>query len=97
MNKQPNPDRALFHFILRAQQIAQQDGRSEKGYAMLMVSMISIALFSMLAAYMTMTNLNKSSTSAYVDGTNTFYVAESGLNRRAQQLRDKFLIHYLVV
>jgi hypothetical protein len=95
MNKQPNPDRALFHFILRAQQIAQQDGRSEKGYAMLMVSMISIALFSMLAAYMTMTNLNKSSTSAYVDGTNTFYVAESGLNRRAQQLRDKFLNYSL--
>jgi hypothetical protein len=95
MNKQPNPDRALLHFILRAQQIAQQDGRSDKGYAMLMVSMISIALFSMLAAYMTMTNLNKSSTSAYVDGTNTFYVAESGLNRRAQQLREKFLNYSL--
>jgi hypothetical protein len=95
MSKQPNPDRALLHFILRAQQIAQQDGRSEKGYAMLMVSMISIAMLSMLAAYMTMTNLNKSSTSAYVDGTNTFYVAESGLNQRAQQLRDQFINYSL--
>lgn len=95
MNKKPNPDRALIHFMLRAQQIARQDGRSDQGYAMLLVSMISIALFSMLAAYMTMTNLNKSSTSAYVDGTNTFYVAESGLNRRAQELREKFLNYSL--
>jgi hypothetical protein len=95
MSKQPKPDRALLHFILRAQQIAQQDGRSDKGYAMLMVSMISIAMLSMLAAYMTMTNLNKSSTSAYVDGTNTFYVAESGLNQRAQQLRDRFINYSL--
>jgi hypothetical protein len=44
----------------------------------------------MLAAYMTMTNLSKSSTNAYVDGTNTFYAAESGLNKRAQEFRQKF-------
>jgi hypothetical protein len=91
MNKQPNPDRSLIHFMLRAQQIAQQGGRSDRGYAMLIVSLVSIAMFSMLAAYMTMTNLSKSSTNAYVDGTNTFYAAESGLNRRAQQVRDKFV------
>jgi hypothetical protein len=76
--------------MLRAQQIAQ-DRRSDKGYAMLMTSMITIAMFSMLAAYMTMTNLSKSSTNAYVDGTNTFYAAESGLNKRAEQLRQKFV------
>jgi Tfp pilus assembly protein PilX len=91
MNKQPNPDRSLLHFMLRAQQIAQQDGRSDRGYAMLIVSLVSIAMFSMLAAYMTITNLSKSSTNAYVDGTNTFYAAESGLNKRAQQVRDKFV------
>jgi Tfp pilus assembly protein PilX len=91
MNKQPNPDRSLIHFMLRAQQIAQQGGRSDRGYAMLIVSLVSIAMFSMLAAYMTMTNLSKSSTNAYVDGTNTFYAAESGLNKRAQQVRDKFV------
>jgi hypothetical protein len=95
MNKKPKPDRALLHFILRAQQIAQQDERSDKGYAMVLVSMISIAMLSMLAAYLTISNLNKSSTSAYVDGTNTFYVAESGLNQRAQQLRDKFVNYSL--
>jgi hypothetical protein len=43
-----------------------------------------------LVAYMTMSNLTKSSTNAYIDGTNTFYAAESGLNRRAEQLRQKF-------
>jgi Tfp pilus assembly protein PilX len=91
MNKQPNPDRSLLHFLLRAQQIAQQDGRSDRGYAMLIVSLVSIAMFSMLAAYMTMTNLSKSSTNAYVDGTNTFYAAESGLNKRVQQVREKFV------
>ncbi len=90
MNNKPNPDRSLLHFMLRAQQIAQQDGRSDKGYAMLIVSFISIAMFSMLAAYTTLTNLSKSSTNAYVDGTNSFYVAESGLNKRANELRQKF-------
>jgi hypothetical protein len=95
MNKKLNPDRALLYFMLRAQQIAQQDERSDKGYAMVMVSMLSIALLSMLAAYLTITGLNKSSTSAYVDGTNTFYVAESGLNQRAQQLRDRFINYSL--
>jgi hypothetical protein len=91
MNKKPNLDRALIHYMLRAQQIARQDGRSDRGYAMLIVSLVSIAMFSMLAAYMTMTNLSKSSTNAYVDGTNTFYAAEFGLNKRAQQVREKFI------
>ncbi|WP_373540225.1 hypothetical protein [Chamaesiphon sp.] len=91
MNNKPNPDRALLHLMLRAQQIARQDGRSDKGYAMMIVSIVSIAMFSMLAAYTTITNLSKSSTKAYVDGTNTFYVAESGLNRRASEIREKFV------
>jgi hypothetical protein len=91
MNNKPNPDRSFIHFMLRAQQLSQQDTRSDKGYAMMMTSIVSIAMFSMLAAYMTMTNLSKSSTNAYVDGTNTFYTAESGLNRRAEQLRQRFI------
>ncbi len=57
----------------------------------MIVSIITIAMFSLLAVYMTMTNLTKSSTNAYIDGTNTFYAAESGLNRRADQLRQKFV------
>jgi Tfp pilus assembly protein PilX len=90
MNKNHNTNQTLIQFILRAQQLARRDAKSERGYAMLMTSMISIAMLSMLAAYMTMTNLSKSSTNAYVDGTNTFYAAESGLNKRAQEFRQKF-------
>ncbi len=90
MNKKPNFDRSFLQFLLRAQQVAQQDSRSDRGYAMLMTSMISIAMLSLLAAYVTMSNMSKSSTDAYVDGTNTFYAAESGLNRRAQQFRERF-------
>jgi hypothetical protein len=94
MNKQQNPNQKLIQFMLRAQRLSRHDA-SDKGYAMMMTSLISIAMFSMLAAYMTMTNLSKSSTNAYVDGTNTFYVAESGLNKRAQELREKFTVSLL--
>jgi hypothetical protein len=92
MNKQPNPNnRSLVYFMLRAQRIAQQDPRSDQGYAMMLTAIVSILLFSLLTAYMTITNLSKSSTNAYVDGTNTFYAAESGLNTRAEQMRQKFI------
>ncbi|WP_310422469.1 hypothetical protein [Chamaesiphon sp. VAR_48_metabat_135_sub] len=93
MNKQPNPNKSatLFQFMLRAQQIAHQEQGTDKGYAMMMTSLLSIVLFSLLAAYMTMTNMSKASTNAYVDGSNTFYASESGLNRRAEQLRQKFV------
>jgi hypothetical protein len=90
MNKQQNT-KTLFHFMLRAQQIAQQEQESDKGYAMMMTSLLSIVMFSLLAAYMTMTNLSKSSTAAYLNGNNTFYAAESGLNRRAQSVREIFV------
>jgi hypothetical protein len=77
--------------MLRAQHLARQDARSDRGSAMLIASIVTILLFSMLGAFMTMTNLNKSATNAYIDGNNTFYAAESGLNRRASQVRDKFV------
>jgi hypothetical protein len=81
----------LIQFILRAQQIAQQDPHQENGYAMVIVSIVSVVMFSMMGAYLLVTNISKSSTNAYVDGTNTFYAAESGLNKRADQLRQKFV------
>jgi Tfp pilus assembly protein PilX len=77
--------------MLRAQHLARQDARSDRGSAMLIASIVTILLFSMLGAFMTMTNLNKSATNAYIDGNNTFYAAESGLNRRASQIRDNFV------
>jgi Tfp pilus assembly protein PilX len=92
MNKQQNPNnRSLVYFLLQTKQIGQQDSRSDQGYAMMLTAIVSILLFSLLTAYMTISNLSKSSTNAYVDGTNTFYAAESGLNGRAEQLRQKFI------
>jgi Tfp pilus assembly protein PilX len=91
MNKQKNSNLTFVQFLLKAQYLAQEETRSDKGYAMMMTSIISIVMLSTLAAYMTMTNLSKSSTNAYVDGTNTFYAAESGLNKRASILYEKFV------
>ncbi len=80
----------LVQFMLRAQQIARRDAAAQQGYGMMTVSIVSVLMFSMLAACLIVTNLSKSSTDAYVDGNNSFYVAESGLNKRASELREIF-------
>jgi hypothetical protein len=92
MNKQMKPDRTLLQFMLRAQQqLARQNAQSsDKGYVMMLTSIITILLFSMLGAYLTMTNLNKSAVAAYADSNNTFYAAESALNKRAALVAAKF-------
>ena len=91
MNQPQNPNQKLLQLMLRVQDLMQQDSQSDRGYAMMIVSIISLFMLSLLSAYMTTTNLTKSSTDAYVDSTNAFYVAESGLNKRAQELREKFV------
>jgi hypothetical protein len=99
MIKQQHPNQQLIQLVLRAQMLAQQDarmhsqmaGHSEQGYAMVMISIVSVVLFSLLAASLTITNISKLSTDAYVNANSTFYAAESGLNRRAQDLRSKFV------
>ncbi len=92
MNKQMKPDQSLLQFMLRAQQqLARQNAQSsDKGYVMMLTSIITILLFSMLGAYLTMTNLNKSAVAAYADTNNTFYAAESALNKRAALVAAKF-------
>ena len=90
MSKQQHPNQRLIQFILRAQQIALKQDRSEQGYGMVLISIVSVVLFSLLAAALTISNLSKLSTNAYVDGNNSFYVAESGLNKRASALREVF-------
>jgi Tfp pilus assembly protein PilX len=90
MNKHNSPNPQLIQFMLRAQQLARQDVQTDKGYAMMMTSIVTILLFSLMGAFLTMTNIAKSSTDAYIDGNNTFYAAESGLNQRANELRQRF-------
>jgi Tfp pilus assembly protein PilX len=76
----------LLCLFLRAQKINKS---SEQGYAMAMVSMVSIIMLSLLAASMTFSNLAKTRTDAFVDTSSAFSVAESGLNKRAIDLQTK--------
>jgi hypothetical protein len=81
-----NNNTKLFCLLLKAQKI---DKSSEQGYAMAVVSMLSIIMFSLLAASMIFSNLAKSRTDAFVDSHSSFSVAESGLNKRAIEFRKK--------
>jgi Tfp pilus assembly protein PilX len=76
----------LLCLFLRAQKINKS---SEQGYAMAMVSMVSIIMLSLLAASMTFSNLAKSRTDAFVDSHSAFAVAEAGLNKRGNEFRQK--------
>jgi Tfp pilus assembly protein PilX len=76
----------LLCLFLRAQKINKS---SEQGYAMAMVSMVSIIMLSLLAASMTFSNLAKTRTDAFVDGSSAFAVAEAGLNKRGNEFRQK--------
>jgi hypothetical protein len=63
---------------------------NQDGYAMLITSILAILMFSMLSVYLFSANLYKSVSNAVVDSGSTFYAAESGMNRRANIIRDKF-------
>ncbi len=63
---------------------------NQDGYAMLITSILAILMFSMLSVYLFSANLYKSVANAVVDSGSTFYAAESGMNRRANLVRDKF-------
>jgi Tfp pilus assembly protein PilX len=91
MNPKHKSDRALLQLMLRAQRLASQDRGSERGYAMLLTVAISILILGLLNSYLLISNINKSATAAYVDGASTFYAAESALNQRASQIREKFI------
>jgi hypothetical protein len=79
----------LLQFMLRVQHIARQEPDADRGYAMMMTTIISIAIFSLLASYLVVTNITRQATAAFVNGSSTFYAAESGLNARADLIRQK--------
>jgi Tfp pilus assembly protein PilX len=91
MNPKHNSDRALLQLMLRAQRLASQDPGSAGGYAMLLTIVISILILGLLSSYLLLSNINKSATAAYVEGASTFYAAESALNQRASQIRERFI------
>jgi hypothetical protein len=63
---------------------------NQSGYAMLLTSVVSILIFSMLSVYLFSANLYKSVASSVVDSGTTFYAAETALNRRAYEVRQRF-------
>jgi hypothetical protein len=94
----PAPDHSLLYLMLRAQQLVRTEsirtgeyGSNEGGYAMMIVSIVTVMMFSLLAASLTITNISRSATNAYTEGNSTFYTAESGLNRRSDAVRQKFI------
>ena len=88
----PAPDHSLLHLILRAQYLVQKESmRAEGGYAMMIVSIVTVMMFSLLTAYLTISNISRSATNAYTEGNSTFYTAESGLNQRSDAVRQKFV------
>ncbi len=64
---------------------------NQDGYAMLITSILAILMFSMLSVYLFSANLYKSVANAVVDSGSTFYAAESGMNQRANIVRDRFV------
>jgi hypothetical protein len=80
----------LLCLMLRAQHLARAESPAS-GYAMVITSIVTLMMFSLLAAALAITNLTKSSTNAYMEGNSTFYAAESGLNKRANELRQRFI------
>jgi hypothetical protein len=82
-------NRTLVQFMLRAQHVARQEPCADRGYVMMMTTIISIVIFSLLASYLVLTNISGQATAAFVKGSSTFYAAESGLNARADLIRQK--------
>ncbi len=85
-----DPPLNLLYWLLRAQHLAKKES-SESGYAMMLVSIVTVMMFSLLAAYLTITNITKAATNAYTESNSSFYIAESGLNQRSNEIRQKFV------
>jgi hypothetical protein len=62
----------------------------QDGYAMLITAILAILMFSMLSVYLFSANLYKSVANSVVDSGSTFYASESGMNKRANLIRDRF-------
>jgi hypothetical protein len=89
MMKKSTPDNLLW-LMMRAQKLAHQEA-CNSGYAMMMTSILGVMMFSLLAAYLTMSNITKSASNAFLEGNSSFYAAESGLNKRAELVRRNFI------
>jgi hypothetical protein len=77
--------------LLLLKAITIQREQHSQGYAMLLTAVMAVVLFSMVSMYLFSSRLYKSSWNSIIDGTTTFYAAESGLNQRAHKTHAKFI------
>jgi hypothetical protein len=66
----------------------QTSAEAEGGYALMMTSAMTVMLFGLIAAYMSITELNRTSTKANTSARNTIVASQSGLNLEANRIRD---------
>jgi hypothetical protein len=76
-----------LQLLIQLQKLSSR--RREDGFALLMASVMSILIFSMLTIYLFSSKLSRSTANAMIDAGSTFYAAESGLNKRANEMRSK--------
>jgi hypothetical protein len=87
--KNINNSRYILQVILHCQKVRASSNSS--GYALLIASVLSILTFSMLSVFIFSTNLYKSVANANLESGSTFYAAETALNRRAYEVRQRFV------
>jgi hypothetical protein len=85
--KNQKEDRHSLQLLIQLQKLSSN--KRQSGYAMLMVSVMSILIFSMLSVYLFSSRMSRATANAIIDSGSTFYAAEYGLNRRANIIRSK--------
>ncbi len=68
----------------------QMQTQQEEGYVMITAVTMMLVLLSLMAAYLLMTDIERSTTRSFADSNSGFYAAESGLNLRAEAIRQDF-------
>jgi hypothetical protein len=89
MSKQSHPD-FLLQLILRAHLMESAEDRTDRGFVIVITTALTVMIFSLLGAYLILTDISKTTTSVYVDSNNTFVTAESGMNIRASGFKKIF-------
>ncbi|AFY38582.1 hypothetical protein Lepto7376_2292 [[Leptolyngbya] sp. PCC 7376] len=64
--------------------------RSEGGYVLFVIMMISLSTLGLLAAYAKITHVDKMRSTSSFEGNTAFYAAEASLNLKVEDIRQKF-------
>jgi Tfp pilus assembly protein PilX len=83
--------RNFQHVRLLIDYLAQTPKRSERGYVLITVLGVGIAMLGLLTTYMVVARTERMGVNASRDSSTGFSAAEAGLNLRAEALRQDFL------